>query len=123
MSLPATQTRPLDDDAAWLDLGDRANDVVATAYLPRASGLGVMLTSHAAVSSATIRRLAPEARSTPRRPPAGSPKATAGRRTCCSPAPDETIWAPGVYAISVAWSDAAGAHEGTWHVELRPGAG
>ena len=60
--LPARQTRPLDDDAAWLDLSDGANDVVATAYLPRASGFGVMLTSHAAVSSATIRRLAPEGR-------------------------------------------------------------
>ena len=121
--LPARQTSPLDDDAAWLDLSDGANDVVATAYLPRASGLGVMLTPHAAVSSATIQRLAPEG-------PFDAPEATGGisesqGRTpyVLFAAPDETTWAPGVYAISVAWSDGAGAHEGTWHVELRPGVG
>ena len=85
VSLPARETRPLDDDAAWRDLSESANDVVATAYLPRASGLGVMLTSHAAVSSATIHGSPRRSRSTPRRPPAGSPKATVGRRTCCSP--------------------------------------
>jgi hypothetical protein len=33
------------------------------------------------------------------------------------------VWMPGVYAISVAWSDGAGTHQGTWHVELRPGLG
>lgn len=121
--LPARQTSPLDDDAAWLDLSDGANDVVATAYLPRASGLGVMLTPHAAVSSATIQRLAPEGGF-------DAPEATGGisesqGRTpyVLFAAPDETTWAPGVYAISVAWSDGAGAHEGTWHVELRPGVG
>ena len=71
VSLPARETRPLDDDAAWRDLSEGANDVVATAYLPRASGLGVMLTSHAAVSSATIQRLAPEV-------PFDAPEATGG---------------------------------------------
>jgi hypothetical protein len=122
VSLPARQTRPLDDDAAWLDLSDGAKDVVATAYLPRASGLGVMLTSHAAVSSATIQRLAPG--------PFDAPEATGGisesqGRTpyVLFRAPAEKTWAPGVYAISVTWSDGAGAHEGTWHVELRPGVG
>jgi hypothetical protein len=123
VSLPARQTRPLDDDAAWLDLSGGANDVVATAYLPGASGLGVMLTSHAAVSSAMIRRLAPEGRFI-------GPEATGGisgsqGRTpyVLFAPPDDAVWTPGVYAISVAWSDGAGAHEGTWHVELRPGAG
>ena len=123
VSLPARETRPLDDDAAWRDLSEGANDVVATAYLPHASGLGVMLTSHAAVSSATIQRLAPEV-------PFDAPEATGGISESHGRTPyvlftpaDETTWAPGVYAISVAWSDAAGAHEGTWHVELRPGAG
>ena len=123
VSLPATQTDPLDANAAWLDLVDRPNDVVATAYLPRASGLGVMLTSHVAISSATIRRLAPEGGFI-------APEASGGvsdrhGRTpyVVFPAPDDAVWTPGLYAISVAWSDGAGAHEGTWHVELRPGAG
>lgn len=121
VALPARQTHPLDDDAAWLDLNDGENDVVATAYEPRASGLGVMLTSHASVSSAVITRLAPEGRFS-------APEATGGLSAIRGrtpyvlfAAPDGVAWAPGVYAITVAWSDAAGAHEGTWHVELRPG--
>ena len=28
---------------------------------------------------------------------------------------------PGVYALSIDWTDALGSHAGTWHVELRPG--
>jgi hypothetical protein len=38
------------------------------------------------------------------------------------PAPGDGVWTPGVYALSVDWKDAAGAHQGTWQVELRPGA-
>ena len=37
-------------------------------------------------------------------------------------APDGGVWPPGVYAVTVDWTDAAGSHHGTWHVELRPGA-
>jgi hypothetical protein len=122
VSLPARQTGTLDDDEAWLDLATSPNEVVATAYLPRATGLGVMLTSHAAVAWATIRRLAPDAFFV-------APKAFGGitesRRTpyVLFAAPGDGVWSPGVYAISVAWSDAAGDHNGTWHVELRPGLG
>jgi len=29
--------------------------------------------------------------------------------------------APGVYALSVSWTDPDGLHAGTWQVELRPG--
>jgi hypothetical protein len=36
------------------------------------------------------------------------------------PSPDR-VWAPGTYAVTVDWTDTAGDHEGTWHVELRPG--
>jgi hypothetical protein len=121
--LPARQTGQLDDDAAWLDLSDGANDVIATAYLPRASGLGVMLTSHAAVSSATIQRLAPEARFDAPEAIGGISESQGGTPYVLFAAPDGTTWTPGVYAISVAWSDGAGAHVGTWHVELRPGVG
>ena len=34
---------------------------------------------------------------------------------------DGSAWTPGVYALTVAWDDADGDHEGTWHVEVRPG--
>ena len=30
-------------------------------------------------------------------------------------------WAPGVYRIQVKWSDDAGLHHASWHLELRPG--
>ena len=82
---------------------------VATSYLPRATGLGVMLTSHAAVGASSIRRLAPE-------PLAESPEAFGGisnmrGRTpfVVFPAPDGGVWPPGVYAVTVDWQDASGA--------------
>jgi hypothetical protein len=123
VSLPARQTRPLDADAAWLDLSDRANDVVATAFLPHASGLGVMLTSHAAVASAMIQRLAPEGSFEAPEASGGLSESQGRTPYVLFAPPGETTWAPGVYAITVAWSDGAGAHQGTWHVELRPGLG
>jgi hypothetical protein len=30
-------------------------------------------------------------------------------------------WAAGVYRIDVTWSDDAGVHDASWHIELRPG--
>jgi hypothetical protein len=35
--------------------------------------------------------------------------------------PRGAVWVPGVYAIAVAWDDADGPHDRTWHIELRPG--
>ena len=75
------------------------------------------------MGAASIHRLTPE-------PLADAPEATGGisnlrGRTpyVVFPAPDDGVWTPGVYALTVDWKDAAGAHQGTWHVELRPGAG
>jgi hypothetical protein len=36
---------------------------------------------------------------------------------------DGAAWPPGLYAISLAWTDETGSHEGTWHIELRPDGG
>ena len=36
-------------------------------------------------------------------------------------APDGEALAAGVYALSVSWTDDAGLHATTWHVELLPG--
>ena len=60
VSIPAQGSAPLDEVTAWADVALAVRPIVATIYLPRATGLGVMLTSHADVNAATIRRLAPD---------------------------------------------------------------
>jgi hypothetical protein len=98
--------------------GERA---VAITHLPRATGLGVMFTENAAVGSATIRRLAPDNRVNAA-PAFGGISSLHGRTPYVVFAPiDGSAWPSGVYAISAAWRDPAGAHSGTWHIELRPG--
>ena len=34
---------------------------------------------------------------------------------------DGGVLTPGVYAVSIGWTDEVGSHAGTWYVELRPG--
>jgi len=81
-----------------------------------------MLTSHAAVEASSIVRLAPE-------PLTNAPTATGGISNTQGRTPfvmfeaPQGGWTPGVYAVTVDWTDAAGTHHGAWHVELRPGAG
>jgi hypothetical protein len=123
VSIPARESTPLGEAGAWRDLAAAGDSAVAAIYLPRATGLGVMLTSHAAVREATIRRLAPEPLSDPPRASGGISEAQGRTPYVVFAAPDAGVWAPGVYAVTVDWDDAAGAHHGTWHVELRPGIG
>jgi len=123
MSLLARQTRMLDDDEAWLDVDRSPNDVVATAYLPHATGLGVMLTPHAAVARATIAQLAPDAAFVAPKAFGGISEAQGRTPYVLFAAPDDGVWIPGVYAISIDWSDGGGTHRATWHVQLRPGVG
>jgi hypothetical protein len=120
VSIPARESQPLEEAQAWGDEVFADGSIVATTYLPRATGLGVMLTSHAAVEAASIHRLAPDPLSNP--PPASGGISDAQGRTpfIVFAAPDG-VWTPGVYAVTVDWKDAAGVHHGTWHVELRPG--
>lgn len=117
----APASRSLDEDSAWVDLARTGGDIVKTAYLPRATGLGVMLTSHAFVETATINRLAPDGRF--QAPPSqGGISLIEGRTPyVLFAAPGGGVWRPGIYAISVTWRDPAGTHRATWHVELRPG--
>jgi len=123
VAIPARESAPLGEAQAWGDLAASSDATVAAMYLPRATGLGVMLTPHAALRAATIRRLAPDPLPDP--PPVmGGVSESQGRTPyVVFPAPDGRVWEPGVYAVSVDWTDAAGRHEGTWHVELRPGIG
>jgi hypothetical protein len=124
LDLPATAGTTLDEAGEWRaqlrQSGDETPNV-AVAHLPRANGVGVMFTEHAVVSSATIRRLAPDglADSTPA---FGGVSSLHGRTPYLVFTPTGgAAWAPGVYAISAAWADPAGAHTGTWYLELRPG--
>ena len=52
--------------------------------------------------------------------PAGSGRSGSVSFVAFAPASGAT-WRPGVYAVTVAWDDADGPHEATWHVEVRPG--
>ena len=115
----------MSDEEAWRTVlgesGGLGRTAVATAYLPRATGLGVMLTNHAGVRLAIVRRLAPDARFLAA-PMLGGISAVQGRTPWIAFAPRSGgAWPPGVYAITVHWTDPAGLHEETWHVELRPG--
>lgn len=123
--LAAVATRPLDEIDAWLaanqEHGGSAPPTIAMAYLPRATGLGVMLTTRAFVHLAVLSRLAPA-------PLAPVPPARGGISNTQGQVPfvvfgarDGEAMAPGVYAISVGWSDETGLHAGTWHAELQPG--
>ena len=95
--------------------------MVATASLLRATGLGVMLTNHASIQLADVRRIAPDARFQAG-PMVGGISNTQGGTPWVAFAPRAGgAWPPGVYAITVQWTDSTGRHDKTWHVELRPG--
>lgn len=125
VSLSVAQSRPLDEVDAWNatwvapDAGTASS--VVSAFLPRATGLGVMLTSHASVELALLSRLAPSPL-VPVPPVSGGLSDIQGRTPyVVFGGPDGRALEPGVYALSVSWKDAAGLHAATWHVELRPG--
>jgi hypothetical protein len=80
-----------------------------------------MLTSHASVRLAIVRRLAPDANFLAQ-PMMGGISESQGRTPYLVFAPrGGGAWPPGVYAITVRWTDAGGLHVETWHVELTPG--
>jgi hypothetical protein len=71
----------------------------------------------------SVHRLAPDPQ--PVDPPVGGGVSQLRGRTpyVLFAAPDDGVWPPGVYAISVVWTDPFGRHDETWHVVLRPGLG
>ena len=124
--MEAVSGPPLDEAAAWLDTepgsGRAPEDRVAVESLPRATGLGVRLPDGSRVRSASFERLAPGPMRNPPTPLGGG---IIDRRDAdpwvVFAARRGDAWAPGVYRIDVTWSDAAGLHDGSWHIELRPG--
>jgi len=117
----------LTETQAWREVigsgGLGSGAVVASAYLPRASGLGVMLPSRAEVKTATLLRLAPNGSFEPTPVLHGNSDHNGRRPFVLFQAAPGGVWAPGVYAISITWSDGVAQHQETWHVELRPGRG
>jgi hypothetical protein len=125
VSLPATAGPALDEAGAWLDLDRRTSDsaprsFVARTHQPAATRLGVVLPPESTIRFAGLLRLAPF----------GSTADIVGGTMTASgeavsyvafAAPGGASWSPGVYALRAGWVDGAGAHDETWHVELRPG--
>jgi hypothetical protein len=119
--LGAIPHRRLDRRAAWLDVTTSRDPVIASAYLPRTTGLGVMLASGDDITASRIRRLAPDGPFRAPGPINGMSDRIGNKLFVLFPAPDG-IWRPGTYAITLHWTTPKGQHEhGTWHVELRPG--
>ena len=115
----------LDEYGSWLDV-DRdvptagPRRFVAQVYRPELDHIGVILPAFSTIHSTAVQRLAPFDDSTDavRQMALGS----AGSVSFVAFAPrDGSAWKPGVYALTVAWDDADGDHEETWHVEVRPG--
>jgi hypothetical protein len=123
--LAATPGSRLDEAGEWLDaVRDQARSAgptVATAYLPLATGLGVMLPSHAHLASAVIRRLAPDAAFGPGSVINGLSGPQDRAPYVIFAPPVGGALQPGVYALDAVWTDDGGSHSGTWYVELRPG--
>jgi len=123
--LAAQPMAMMSEEVAWRTAIARAGPigrpVVATLFIPRATGLGVMLTNHVSVQAAGVRRIAPDARFQAS-PMLGGISNTQGGTPWVAFAPrDGGALPPGVYAVTVHWTDTAGSHDETWHVELRPG--
>jgi hypothetical protein len=123
--LRASAGPPLGEVGAWLDVDPGTNRAprshVASVFAPAATGLGVRLPDGSLIERSTLVRLAPE-------PLAGEPELV-GEAIRSPPPPAHVLyrppgggaWLPGVYQLSVAWTDAAGHHDRSWHVELLPG--
>ena len=116
---------PLDETGAWIDgltTPDSADrPTVARVYQPRATGIGVMLTSHARIERAEIVRLAPDVPLGPVTTIGGVSYNHGGTPWIGFAAPGAGAWPAGDYAMTVFWVDGTEHRTDTWHVELRPG--
>ena len=115
---------PLDEYGAWLDVDHDTPTAGPRSFVARASmselnQVGVILPAFSSVRAADLVRIAPAGDSD------GVSQTGIGSIGSVSFVTFAPIrgpsWTPGVYALSVAWDDADGPHEATWHIELRPG--
>lgn len=125
VAFDAIEGPPLDGPGAWLNVdpgtGRAPRSFVASAYLPGATGLGVMLPPGSVVRTASLERLAPGPLAAPLDPL--DPKTGYAERqdVVLFGPPSGGAWPAGVYRIDVDWADRDGIHARSWHVELRPG--
>ena len=125
VAFDAVEGPPLDAAGAWLNVdpgtGRAPRSFVASAFLPRATGLGVMLPPGSVVRAASLMRLAPEPFGEPLDPLGPRPGYAERQDFVLFGPPSEVGWPLGVYRIDVDWADPDGIHARSWHVELRPG--
>ena len=123
--LRADDGPPLTEVGAWLDVDPGTRQAprshVAAAFVPAATGLGVVLPAGSVVGQSSLVRLAPDP--LPGNPELVADDAAAPRQAAhvLYRAPGGGAWTPGVYRISIQWTDSTGRHDRSWHVELRPG--
>ncbi len=125
VALVSTPGPSLDEAGAWLDLDREATGLdpdshVARVYQSRATRLGVVLPPASTVQSAVLQRLAPFEATDDL---VGETTTRSGDNVSfvAFARPGGATWRPGVYALRVEFEDRDGAHDLTWHVELRPG--
>ncbi len=115
---------PLSELAAWTAslAADRLEPgPVFSAYLPRATGIGALLTPHADIESAGLRRLAPGVLDEEPLISGGISAWQGGTPFVVFAPATGGAWPPGVYELSLRWTDDRREHDSTWHLELRPG--
>lgn len=124
-SVLTSATSALDEAAAWLDVDPETSDrtpvsSVARAYVPDATGLGVVLPADATIRTAWIRRVAPSGDATAIVSQSSIGSSAAGSYVVFSLV-DGAVLRPGVYAMAVSWEEHGARHDATWHIELHPG--
>jgi hypothetical protein len=124
--LPAVGTVPLDADATWRQVlatdPSATFDPVASAYLPEANGLGVLLPTDARGASGSIVALGPDGGPVDAQRSVGIRFGDDGRAPfVVFRAPGGGTWLPGVYRLDMSWTGAEGPRRTSYHVEVRPG--
>ncbi len=122
--IASRSARPLSELEAWT-ASTRADRLrpgpVFAAYLPRATGIGALLTPHADLESAELRRVAPGPLDEGPLMLGGISGWQGGTPYVVFAPAGGGAWTPGVYELSLRWTDDQREHDSTWHLELRPG--
>ncbi len=122
--IASRSAQPLSELEAWT-ASTRADRLrpgpVFAAYLPRATGIGALLTPHADIESAELRRVAPGALDEGPLMFGGISAWQGGTPFIIFAPAAGGAWPPGVYELSLRWTDDRRKHDSTWHLELRPG--
>ncbi len=122
---PASVEVPMDAAAVWRSaygIDDAGLDRLPAIYAPTANGLGYVFPTGSTAAEADLLRILPAG------PTAGVRRAV-GLRTdgdSSAPyaifrAPEGRPWPAGIYRMSLRWTDEAGPHQASIHLDLHPG--